>query len=206
MKIIGVGFNKTGTTTLHKCCNVFGFKHKTFSPTMCKYYFDGNLQAIYKVLDNLDSVEDWPWALMFKELDQRYSDAKFILTVRKDSEAWWSSLEKHLKIMSGVFPGMDQKIFGFDNPLKHKDEMIQKYEQHNQDVKKHFEGRPEKLLKVCWEKGDGWKELCEFLNLEIPSSPFPHENKTPKITIKKRIFSLFPYEFRLKIKKLLRIK
>jgi hypothetical protein len=31
---------------------------------------------------------------------------------------------------------------------------------------------------VCWENGDGWKELANFLEKPVPDQPFPHINKT----------------------------
>ena len=33
----------------------------------------------------------------------------------------------------------------------------------------------DKLL--IWKLGDGWKPICEFLELPIPDKPFPHSNK-----------------------------
>ena len=37
--------------------------------------------------------------------------------------------------------------------------------------------RPEDLLIVDWEKGQGWKELCSFLNKSVPNVSFPHDNR-----------------------------
>jgi hypothetical protein len=61
-------------------------------------------------------------------------------------------------------------------PLGRKEEYLTAYQRHNQSVRDHFSGRSEKLLEVCW-KNDGWEELCEFLDLEIPACEFPHENE-----------------------------
>lgn len=33
----------------------------------------------------------------------------------------------------------------------------------------------DKLL--IWKLGDGWGPICEFLNLPVPETPFPHNNK-----------------------------
>src|SRR3989338_7142528 len=101
MKVFGVGFNKTGTTTLHMCCQQFGFRHRTWSPTMINHYVKKNYDEIYQFSDKYDSFEDWPWNLLYQEFDQRYPDAKFILTIRKDSEVWYHSLVNHIKRYHG---------------------------------------------------------------------------------------------------------
>jgi hypothetical protein len=37
--------------------------------------------------------------------------------------------------------------------------------------------KPGRLLEVCWETGDGRKELCGFLRHPMPDLPFPHGNQ-----------------------------
>ncbi len=56
---------------------------------------------------------------------------------------------------------------------------IERYERHNERVLEHFRDRPSDLLVVCWEKEpDPWRRLCTFLGrTEMPSVPFPHENR-----------------------------
>ena len=72
-----------------------------------------------------------------------------------------------------------REIYGYEMPHEHKNKHTQFYENHNKSVKKYFKDRPQDLLEVCWETGDGWRELAEFLNLELPDIPFPHANKSP---------------------------
>ena len=33
---------------------------------------------------------------------------------------------------------------------------------------------PERLL--VWKVTEGWEPLCEFLGVEVPAEPLPHEN------------------------------
>jgi hypothetical protein len=56
-------------------------------------------------------------------------------------------------------------------------EHIAIYHRHNQDVREYFLGREDVLLEVCWEEGDGWDEVCTFLNKSTPDQPLPHEKK-----------------------------
>ena len=30
---------------------------------------------------------------------------------------------------------------------------------------------------LVYRVGEGWERLCQFLHLEVPALPFPHENK-----------------------------
>lgn len=57
-------------------------------------------------------------------------------------------------------------------------EHIAMYTSHNEGVVDFFQERTasDVLLEICWEQGDGWQELCQFLKLPVPACPFPHEN------------------------------
>ena len=37
---------------------------------------------------------------------------------------------------------------------------------------------------MTFELKDGWEPLCDFLEVEVPDKPFPHENKNAEITEK----------------------
>ena len=47
------------------------------------------------------------------------------------------------------------------------------YRRHNAAVKAMV---PSSSLLV-YRVGEGWERLCEFLEVEVPAVPFPHENK-----------------------------
>ena len=52
------------------------------------------------------------------------------------------------------------------------------YEKHNEAVREYFKDRPEKLLTMCFENGDGWNKLLPFLGIEgTPVADWPHSNK-----------------------------
>ncbi len=178
MKIVGIGLNKTGTSTLKTCMETWGFKHVTYNLDAFNAYRERDWDYLKSVADEHDSFENWPWALMYEQFDDWYPDAKFILTVRKDAQTWFKSLSRHGQNM-GPLTDFEIYIYGYAVPKEHKREHIEFYNQHNSKVKKFYENRPDKLLEVCWENGDGWKELADFLNLDAPNVPFPHSNKTP---------------------------
>lgn len=177
-KVFGIGLNKTGTKTLGECMHLLGMNNKSYDPDLLTSYSKGDIDKILKLSALYDSFEDWPWPLLFRELDNHYPDAKFILTTRVGEETWYQSLCSHAEKTG---PTEARKIvYGhlmpMDNPAHHKNF----YSSFNQTVRNYFSSRQHKLLIVCWERGDGWREICSFLNLPIPDIPFPHLNKSFK--------------------------
>lgn len=51
------------------------------------------------------------------------------------------------------------------------------YLKHNKNIINKF-NNDKRFLAVCFETGDGWQQICEFLNKEIPNKPLPHVNNT----------------------------
>ena len=49
------------------------------------------------------------------------------------------------------------------------------FRKHIEDVRRHFAGRPDKLIELDIPAGDGWEKLCPFLGRPIPEQPFPHK-------------------------------
>lgn len=175
MKVFGIGLNKTGTSTLAACLRELGFRHTSCDLELTRKVHRGHLAPVYDRADQYESFEDWPWPLVYEEMDRRYEEAKFILTRRSSPEDWFSSLKRHA-LRTG--PTEYRRIvYGFDMPLGRKQEHIRKYQSHNAAVRDHFHNREDKLLEVCWEEGDGWHELCTFLGKPIPEREFPHERK-----------------------------
>ena len=99
MKIFVIGFNKTGSTTIHEYFKQQGFKSFHGSPfDLDKYdvFSDGNISQISK----------------FKYFDQKFKDSKFILNVR-DFRSWCISRFCH-----GFYNAARSKNFLFNYFLK----------------------------------------------------------------------------------------
>lgn len=176
MKVFGIGLNKTGTTTLAVCLQHFGFRHATSNLELTECVARGDLKPVFAYADRHDSFEDWPWPLIYRDLDARYPGSKFVLTTRRDPDTWLRSLKNHA-VLTG--PTRFREIaYGFAMPDGYEAEHLARYEQHNQAVRDYFRDRSGDLLEVCWETGDGWKELCSFLSLEAPDLPLPHTNRS----------------------------
>jgi hypothetical protein len=121
-----------------------------------------------------DAVQDMPFPLMFRELDQAFPGAKFILTVR-DADSWFRSISSHF---NDTPSGLQQLTYGEDAPapVGHEARYKQVYEAHNAAVLDYFKDRPEDLLVMDLQRGDGWAQLCPFIGAKIPDAPFAHAN------------------------------
>jgi len=178
MKVFGLGFGKTGTSTLGTCLREIGYSVYGADPKLTKKYRCGELNEIYKVSDEYDAFVDFPWPFLYEEMDNRYDNVKFILTTRSSSEKWIESLKKHTD-RNG--PSEHKKLaYNYRIPYEYEEEIQIQYENHNKKVRSYFKNRSKDFAEVCWEEGDGWKKVCKFLGENVPSKEFPHRRKSPK--------------------------
>ncbi len=181
MKIFGIGLNKTGTLSLHHALLQLGYTSQHWNPSNFRLFSKGQFDQLLSVTDKFDCLSDWPWPLMMNQLLDHYGDkAKFVLTTRRDSIAWLGSVKNHAKRHDDrAARRIRTQIFGFASPLGVEEHYLELYERHNRNVREYFTklGLTGHLLDVSWDKGDGWLELCEFLNVSIPNANFPHQNK-----------------------------
>ncbi|MEM6414837.1 MAG: sulfotransferase [Pseudomonadota bacterium] len=178
-KVFGIGLNKTGTTSLAYCLKRLGFKHMGCRKDLLEALVRKEYIKIFAEIDKYQSFEDWPYPLMFKELWERYgANARYILTERVSDSVWIESLKKH-SLRTDPLNHCRLLAYGYNYPHENENAHLSFYNEHNQRVKNFFacEGRAEFLTVLSWERGDGWAELCRFLDLKQPNDPFPHENK-----------------------------
>ncbi|WP_207060998.1 sulfotransferase [Motiliproteus sp. SC1-56] len=176
-KIIGIGFHKTGTTTLGSCMRMLGYNHISCNREAFLLYKESEISALIKLMKYFDSFDDWPWALIYREAYKAFPDSKFILTTRIDEEKWFESLSKHVERGAGERFPYRKYIYGYEKPNENKPFHIKKYQEHNSNVRDFFKDKPESFLEVCWEKGDGWKEIGNFLGIDTTGLSLPHSNK-----------------------------
>ena len=174
-KIFGIGTLRTGTTSLGSALEILGYNHTHKNrEKLLRHVKENQLGRVYQWVDQHDSFEDWPWPLIYRELDARYPGSRFILTVRESEVDWLRSIVRYSEWI-GPTRGREM-FFGYGMPTGHESEYLARYREHNQQVRDHFRGRPDQLLQVCWGKGDGWEQLCNYLDLPIPDAPFPKRN------------------------------
>lgn len=181
-KVFGIGMPKTGTKTLGDCFQELGFKHRSFDMRLAAEAKRGELQNVLAEAEKYETFEDWPWFFLYRELDRRFPNSLFVLTLRKDVDAYLTSLKKHherqgIRRKDFVQPPWWDDVFGFPPDQWDYAKSALRYERHNQAVLEYFKDRPQDLLVVSWERGDGWDSLCRFLDKPVPRKPFPHMNR-----------------------------
>ena len=178
-KIFGIGWAKTGTTTLRRCFEVLGYEHQSQRLDLVHDIEEGDLSRIRGVAEKNESFEDWPWIILFRELDAMFPESKFILTTRSQ-ERWVRSYTNMLSTQGEASDELNEIrriLYGLPFPNVTEEQLLQRYRRHNHKVKEYFSNRPDDLLVVNWEEGDRWEKLCRFLEVGIPDEPFPHANR-----------------------------
>jgi 3'-phosphoadenosine 5'-phosphosulfate (PAPS) 3'-phosphatase len=179
MKIFGIGLSKTGTTSLAHALELLGYKTRDYPGLV--HYSPGDLTSIDgSLLDAYDALTDTPIPSFYRELDARYPDAKFILTIR-DGEGWLKSCKKQFtQKLADKQNDAHNQLFMDIYGCKVFDEQKFRagYDRFIHGVQDYFRGRPDKLLIMNVVAGDGWETLCPFLDEAIPDIPFPKANVT----------------------------
>lgn len=173
VKVFCIGFHKTGTTSLAVALEALGYRVTGPNGVRNPGIADNVLSMAFRLVRKFDAFQDNPWPIIYKELDRKYPGSKFILTVR-DTRSWMDSQIKHFGHRETE---MRKWIYGVGCPQGNEEIYARRYDEHNRDVLRYFEGRPGDLLVLDLAQGDGWEKLCPFLGKPIPGSPFPHANK-----------------------------
>jgi len=185
MKIFGLGFHKTGSTTLETALIELGYDAVGKKDHLFDAISKDDWETIDKEVAKHDAFRDMPWPLFYKELYEKYPNSKFILTVR-DSRKWIESCKNHYKEKGEI---LFENIYGKGNhfPIGNEDKWLQTYLNHNEAIRNFFSDKKGQFLEVNWEKGDDWKKLCSFLDKPIPTRDFPHANKGKYTLLEKMI-------------------
>jgi hypothetical protein len=172
-KVFGIGFHKTGTSSLGRALEELGFRVTGGFGVHDPEIAEKALETAMRLIPDFDAFQDNPWPLLYRELDRSYPGSKFILTVR-DSERW---IESQLRHFGSTQTPMRQWIYGVGCPQGNEERYLSVYAEHDRAVRSYFAERSDDLLVMNLPGGDGWRELCPFLGVEIPDIPFFHVNQ-----------------------------
>jgi hypothetical protein len=189
LKVIGAGYGRTGTMSLKLALEQLGFgpcHHmvEVFAhPESIPLWSDAadgkaDWDAIFQ---GYVSAVDWPTATFYKELADKYPDAKVILTER-DPESWFKSTQATIFARDippdtqDPWARMVSKVIAqlFDHRMHDKEKVISVFKAHNARVR---EVIPADRLLV-YEVAQGWAPLCDFLGVPVPDGPMPKVNST----------------------------
>ena len=170
-KIFGIGLGRTGTKSLARALTWLGYNGRHG----LKRGDDLNIVRNYKFWTDIVV------AGRYKFLDYYFPEAKFILTVREDVDAWIESCRQYTLKKSGNRERIRLDIaynrFLLFGCTDFNEEVFRAtYHRHNTEVKEHFEGREGKLLVIDISTGEGWEKICLFINCKTPDYPFPHKH------------------------------
>jgi hypothetical protein len=206
LSVIGAGLGRTGTLSLKLALDRLGlgpcyhmkevFEHLDSHVPIWDQAADGQKVDWDILFEGYGSAVDFPAAAFYRELAERYPRAKIILTER-DAERWYASfkdtilhpLVEPLPDNLSAWGAMVRKVVLdriFRGDVRDKQHVIEKYQQHNDQVKRVIPG--ERLL--VYEVSQGWEPLCGFLGVPVPhQEPFPKVNTTDEF--RERIATMF---------------
>jgi hypothetical protein len=205
MRVIGAGLPRTGTLTqklalerlgVGPCYHWVNVLADLDEVDVWNRALDGE-GPWREVFAGFEASVDWPGGYFYEELMEAYPQAKVLLSVR-DPHAWERSFRqtivamchgeslmrllssargevdprwrRYLALVDRMFWG-EQGTFAAGYALP--EQLIEQMERHNERVRRAVP--PERLL--VWEVSEGWGPLCEFLEVDVPSEPLPHENE-----------------------------
>ena len=177
-RIFGIGLSRTGTVSLTRALERLGLnaQHYPNDPATQEELRHGRYSL--SILAEMQALLDIPVAPYYAQFDELYPEAKFILTTRPE-DSWLESMETHFRLY------VEQRREPFDDfvhacvygAVHFSPERFRYVKRlHEENVRTHFSGRPDKLLVFDVFAGDSWPELCRFLELPVPDEPYPHKN------------------------------
>lgn len=207
-KIFCIGRNKTGTTSLAKALKDLGVIVAKQRPAelLIHDWSRRDFRRIFRFCHTAQAFQDIPFSLpyTFQALDMKFPGSKFILTMRDNSDQWYSSLISfHSKLLGcGKVPDYDdlkkatyvyrgwmleanRAIYQTpDNNIYNREILINHYNFHNQSVMEYFRHRPNDLLVINLAEKGSYAKFCEFIGKPCTREEFPWENRTDKIKVR----------------------
>jgi hypothetical protein len=189
LQVIGAGLGRTGTLSLK-----LALEHLGFGPC---YHMVEVLAGVRRnvplwteaaagnpdweaIFAGYRATTDYPACSFWRELADYYPRAKVILTTR-DPDAWFDSVSETIfsdphrarfeKGPVGAF--MEATVYrDFGDRIHDRAFMTEWFERRNREV---METVPAERLLVYSVK-EGWDPLCAFLDVRVPTEPFPRVN------------------------------
>ncbi len=181
-KVFGVGLECTGEDSLTRALEILGWEvaHDPVDPVtladLQTGHRDMGVLRLYQGLTGLVA------AAQVDRMHQAFLGARFILTVR-NRPSWLKTLARQWDMdpprdprealrHSTILELLRRRAYG--TVRYDRDVLARAYERHVAATRRRFRGRPRELLVMDIIGGDGWEELCAFLDVPVPDVPFPH--------------------------------
>ncbi|MEA2709236.1 MAG: hypothetical protein QOF78_1837, partial [Phycisphaerales bacterium] len=169
--IWAIGFSKTGTLSLFVALRQLGYRPQHHDPQFVR-----TLARRFRTVDALICID--PFA--FPVLDELFPGGKFIYTER-DEATWLESMAYHYNVKhhdiqrtGPAYAFWRYKIFGAIHPTARQ--FLDARARMESLLADHFRHAPHRLLRLNICNGEGWPQLCAFLEKPVPDEPFPRRN------------------------------
>ena len=205
-KVFGVGYNKTGTTSLKKAMEELGYVvgYQRTAEKMVHDWANRDFSRIINYCKTAQFFQDVPFSKPYTYIvmDHAFPRSKFILTVRDSPEQWYNSLiqfharlwgkeeriptKEDLQQATYIYKGRPWEVnrLTYDTPEEapyHKETLIQYYRNHNNNVLEYFRQRPKDLLVLNVADNGAYRKLCNSLGVSPLREEFPWENKNKEV-------------------------
>ena len=196
LQVIGAGLGRTGTNSLKlalerllggPCYHMYELMQNPEHGAHWERAVAGQPVDWDTLFAGYKAGVDWPVCAFWREISVAYPDALVLLSTRKTPEAWWDSMSRTIVPILEAPPlaasaeeqrGMqtihEMMRTRFTPEWGKPEAAIAAYERQAAEVRATVP--PERL--IDWQPSQGWGPICEGLGLEVPSEPFPHENRT----------------------------
>ena len=136
-----------------------------------------NYEHLEENLLKYDAFTHTPLASIYKDLDNRFPNSKFILNIR-ERESWLRAIERQWSAKGTTLVEKEREIRlrTYGTAQFSREILEQVYNQHLEEVSRYFKDRNESLLVLDVCAGEGFEKMCPFLGEAIPPAPFPHKN------------------------------
>lgn len=183
-----IGLNKTGTSSIRDALEV-SMRFKPSLYIIRKIFKKLNFESkeIGHILNLTDTLikeynftifKDRPWNTgCYKELNEKYGDAKFILTIR-DQKEWWTSVQNWLSLKAVWVKDFDEnkknqilesKIQEYNTHFNcetlNQNDYINYYNTYNNSVIEYFKDKPNFYL-FYLNKDFNWSNIQKIINLD----------------------------------------
>lgn len=205
LRIIGVGYGRTGTESLYTALTQVGFPcyhmFEVIKNPLNKSHLDfwlgvarsqpGTQHDWEQVFSRYTATVDNPACCVWRELMAAYPEAKVILTLHpKGPEAWYESTMETIyftenswqfKVLKAATPfgrkfgEMSRKLIWDRNHQGTMDDRATAIAHYQRHIETIRAEVPADQLLV-FTADQGWEPLCRFLRIPEPATPFPNIN------------------------------
>lgn len=154
--------------------DIFTDGYKINKSDQISSFFNGtvNNQELYDFLEkNKDFVSrEFPYFGMYKYINEKYDDSKFILCVR-DTNSTFESYKTYMNRGGQNNFKINNSLLGVYGHVtnEHKEKFVSIYEKHNSDIIDYFKDKPGKLLLLKFEDigtPEFENKIKKFMNVE----------------------------------------